>query len=123
MDNARRVPEPFQEWMMACRRVLKSQIGVLHAFFCFAGEIHAKEPGESEVLPPCAPLVVQAGLVCSDQAAAAANELPELVALRVREGDEVRQDEGLELINVRRVEHAVVNHFEGDTRLDERLVP
>ena len=55
--------------------------------------------------------------------AAALHELAELPALRVGQGGDVRQDERLEPVQVVGVEQPVVDHLEGDARLDQRLIP
>src|SRR5262249_23043042 len=55
--------------------------------------------------------------------AAALDERAELPALLVRKGGNVRQDERLQPRQVSLVEKSVVDHFEWDPSLDERLVP
>ena len=56
------------------------------------------------------------------QAAAALDELADLLALRVRERRDIRQDQSLEAVDVRGVEQPVVHHLERNARFDQRLV-
>src|SRR6185503_21308022 len=55
--------------------------------------------------------------------AAARNEVAQLLAWRVRQRDDVRQDESLELAEVCRIEQALVGHLEWNARLDQSLIP
>ena len=82
MDDSWCVFESFQQRVIVCRFVLKTQIGILHSRFDFAGEVHPEQSGESEIVAPNALLVAKAGLVRRDHAATAFDEFPQLPALR-----------------------------------------
>ena len=58
-----------------------------------------------------------------DEAAAALDELPELIALLIGERGDVRQDQRFELREMRCVEQPVMHHLKRNARFDQRLIP
>ena len=98
------------------------QVRVVDVGVDLPGERCAKHRRQAEVGAADAPFVVERCLVRRDDAAAAANEVGELAALRLRQGSDVRQDECPVTANVRSVEQLVVHHVERDARLDQRMV-
>ena len=100
--------------------VLDAQVGVLHAGLDLPGEVHPEQTCQAEIPAADPTLIAQAGLVRRHQRAAARDEPLQLAALRVGEGDHVRENQRLER---GLVEQPVVHHLERDPRFDERLVP
>ena len=74
---------------------------------------------EPEVLAFLAGFVVERGLERGDQAAAALDELAELLALGVGERGNVRQDEQLESFHVFTIEQLLVHHVKRNAGLDQ----
>ena len=58
-----------------------------------------------------------------NHAAAAFDKLPNLRALRVRERDDVRENERFKLIHVRGIQKSFMHQLERNSRLDQRLIP
>src|SRR5207302_10267521 len=112
VNNARRILESFQQWMVMGGVMFQAQIGVLHPRFNFAVEIHAEQPGEPEVVSPYARFAVQAGFAGGNHASASLYKILKLPALQVRERDDVRQDERLELADVRGIQQPIVHELE-----------
>ena len=114
VDDAGRVFEAGEDDAVGEGFVLEADVGVEHWAFALAGEVDGEEIGEGEVFAWGAELVVEAGFVSGDEAAAVFNEGAELIALRVAEGGDVGEDEGFVVGEMRGVEVAVVDHLEGD---------
>src|SRR5215471_19064912 len=109
--------------MFAGAPVLQAEIGVVHRSIGPALVAYAEQISESEVASPHAPLVVKAGFVSRYDAAASADVLAELIALRVGHASNIREDQGLELPGVETLQHLVVHHLEWNARLDQGLIP
>src|SRR2546421_12925462 len=99
--------------------MFQAKIRILHPLDCAARVIDAEQIGETEVLSLCAPLVVKARFVSGDQTNTSLNRSAKLVALFVRQGCNVWQNERLELLNMWPVEQTIVNHLERNSSFDE----
>ena len=102
--------------------VFEIQVGVLLALDHVAGERGAEKSGQAEIVAALAALVVERGLVGGHQPAALFDERLQLRALRVAQVGDIRQRQNLELLQVRRVELAVRNHFERDAAFHQGMV-
>ena len=58
-----------------------------------------------------------------DDAAASADERTQLIALRVAQHGNIRQDQRLVIFQMLGVQQAVMDHLERNTRLNQRLIP
>src|SRR6185436_5236564 len=85
--------------------------------------LDAKHGGKAEIVAFCPRFVIKTGFVRGDDAAALADECGQLIALPAVERGDVRQNQGLKLANMRRVQETVVHHLKGNARLNERLIP
>ena len=61
--------------------------------------------------------------MCRHQASAMGYKSPNLVALRVTQRGNIRQDESLEFRQMRRIQKLVVHHLKRDARFNQRLIP
>src|SRR5262249_43894583 len=102
--------------------MIKAEVRIAHRPFETTREAGTEEVGESEIAAPLALCVVQRRLVRGDDAAAAMHEGADLLALRVGQARDVRENEELEWLQAVGVEQAIVDHLERHTRLDERLI-
>ena len=123
VDDAGRVFQSLEKRVMRKSFVFEPKIGVLHRSLDLTTPTNAQKVGETKVLSADAPFIVKAGFVGGDEAAALFHEAAELVALRIAERGDVRQDQCLEPADQRGIEQAIVDHFELDAGFNERLIP
>ena len=100
-------------------RGTRREIGVLHAVVDLAGKIAAEQIGELEIGAALAVLVAQRGLARGDDPAALLHIRAQLGALRIRQREDVRQNENAEA--VRLLDQALVDHLERDAGFDQGL--
>src|SRR5262252_8792238 len=109
--------------MFAGAAVLQTQISVVHRPRRSCLVAYAEQISQSEVVSSHTPLIVEARFVSRYDAAAPGDILAELIALRPRHACNIREDQGLELPDLGALQHPVVHHLKGNTRLDQRLIP
>src|SRR5208282_2142709 len=119
VDNAGRVFQPLEQRVMRNGLVFEAEIRVLLGSFDLTTPANAKKVGETKVLSADAPFIVKAGFVGGDKAAAVLDEIAELAALSIAERGDIRQDQCLELADLRGIEQPVVDHLEWHASFDE----
>ena len=101
---------------------VEAQIRVLHRAVDAAGERHAEEIGEAEVVAAPPDLVVERRRERREHAAAALHVAADRVALRVGERRRVGEDQQLEAVEPLGREKRLVHQLERHARLDERVI-
>src|SRR5262249_17323507 len=98
--------------------LLHGQVRILHWALNAPSVIRSEDISQSKGLSANAPLVIKRRLKCRDHAAASLEILSNLIALFLRKGGNVGEDQNLEAINVRGIEEVVVHHLERNASFD-----
>src|SRR4051812_32555670 len=101
---------------LAGRRIsLEIQIGVHHPLVYLSGERNTEKLRKAEIFPPNSPFVIERRFARSNNAAAALDEVLQLLALRLRQGRDIGQNQRPKRFQVLLIEELVVNHLEWDS--------
>ena len=101
---------------------LNGKIRVLHWPFDAARVGRAKEIRQTKILPLHTHFVIQRSLIRGDNAAPALYKFTQLLALRIGKRGNVGKNQRLERARVFLVEQAIMHHFKGNARLDQRMI-